>query len=283
MKKTVSLDGGGIKELRALEVLIWLEKQTGKPCNKLFDEIVGTSAGGIAALGLGHGLSAQSLKEFFLENGPAIFHASAWRSFATLGGIAASSKYTADALESALTGVFGPALIPPGVRVSTFDTFAWAPRILSFRDAWTCVEAARATSAAPTYFPALVKGDRAYWDGGMTINNPSLLAATGEPTLILSLGDGSAAHGMTAKKVLSLHPIELIGPALSACMDGGVALVDAEALARKDVTYVRIQGGPYSNDSLDDASASNMKTLSNQGLATIGQHESDLVRVMGLL
>ena len=283
MKKVLSLDGGGLKELRALEVLIWLEAQTGQPCNKLFDEIVGTSAGGIVALGLGRGLSALALKQFFTSSGPAIFHASLWRSFKTLGGIAAPSKYDGLALHAALLKTFGNSSIPAGVRVATFDTLAWTPRVLSSALPWTCVEAALATSAAPTYFPAFVKGDRAYWDGGICMNNPALLTDVGEQALILSLGDGSAAHGMAPEQVVKLHPLEVIGPVLSACMDGGVALVTIEAMAQKNLTYVRIQGGPYDNDALDDASVGNMNLLSAQGQATIGQFEGELQRVLSIL
>ena len=36
-------------------------------------------------------------------------------------------------------------------------------------------EAARATSAAPTYFPRIKLGDHEYVDGGLGFNNPVLL------------------------------------------------------------------------------------------------------------
>ena len=49
------LDGGGIKGLAQIEVLCQLEERTGRSITELFDWIVGTSTGGIIALGLVYG------------------------------------------------------------------------------------------------------------------------------------------------------------------------------------------------------------------------------------
>lgn len=51
------LDGGGIKGLVQLEILMQLEKATGKKVTELFDWIVGTSTGGVIALTLVYGTS----------------------------------------------------------------------------------------------------------------------------------------------------------------------------------------------------------------------------------
>ena len=49
------LDGGGIRGLLQLELLRKLEEDTGRKITELFDWIVGTSTGGIIALGLVYG------------------------------------------------------------------------------------------------------------------------------------------------------------------------------------------------------------------------------------
>lgn len=49
------LDGGGIRGLIQIEILEQLEKKTGRKITELFDWIVGTSTGGIVALGLVYG------------------------------------------------------------------------------------------------------------------------------------------------------------------------------------------------------------------------------------
>lgn len=53
--RILSLDGGGIKGLVELEILMQLEKSTGRKITDLFDWIIGTSTGGIIALTLVYG------------------------------------------------------------------------------------------------------------------------------------------------------------------------------------------------------------------------------------
>ena len=54
-QRILSLDGGGLKGLILIEVLIHIEKLTGKKIVELFDWIVGSSTGGIIALALVYG------------------------------------------------------------------------------------------------------------------------------------------------------------------------------------------------------------------------------------
>ena len=49
------LDGGGIRGLVQIEVLMELERPTGRKITELFDWIIGTSTGGIVALVLVYG------------------------------------------------------------------------------------------------------------------------------------------------------------------------------------------------------------------------------------
>ena len=51
------LDGGGIRGLIIIQLLLAIEKATGMPIRDSFDWIGGTSTGGILALAIGHGLS----------------------------------------------------------------------------------------------------------------------------------------------------------------------------------------------------------------------------------
>lgn len=54
-QRILCLDGGGLKGLILIEVLIYIERQAGRKITELFDWIVGTSTGGIIALALVYG------------------------------------------------------------------------------------------------------------------------------------------------------------------------------------------------------------------------------------
>ena len=56
-QRILCLDGGGLKGLILIEVLIYIEKLTGKKIVELFDWIAGSSTGGIIALALVYGMS----------------------------------------------------------------------------------------------------------------------------------------------------------------------------------------------------------------------------------
>lgn len=62
MDRLLCLDGGGIKGLVLIQMLIALEKEAGRPVRELFDWVAGTSTGGILALAVVHGGCAQELK-----------------------------------------------------------------------------------------------------------------------------------------------------------------------------------------------------------------------------
>jgi len=54
-ERILCLDGGGIKGLIQIEVLMQIEELTGKKITELFNWIVGTSTGGVITLALVYG------------------------------------------------------------------------------------------------------------------------------------------------------------------------------------------------------------------------------------
>ena len=64
--RILSLDGGGIRGLVQLEILMQLEEATGRKVTDLFDWIIGTSTGGIIALTLVYGEIFYILSTFLL-------------------------------------------------------------------------------------------------------------------------------------------------------------------------------------------------------------------------
>src|SRR6202140_48322 len=162
--RILSLDGGGIKGAFTAAVLAEWEKQTGRVIADHFDLIAGTSTGGIIALGLGLGLPATEILEFYQKEGPKIFpnitaHQTLSLNLRHLWG----PKYSAEPLRKALKGVFGdkrlkdskcrlliPAYDVVAGRVYLFKT-RHDPRFIFDQDA-LAVEVALATAAAPTFF-----------------------------------------------------------------------------------------------------------------------------------
>lgn len=59
--RILSIDGGGLKGAMPAAFLATIEEQTGQKIVDHFDLIVGTSTGGIIALGLGLGLPAAEI------------------------------------------------------------------------------------------------------------------------------------------------------------------------------------------------------------------------------
>lgn len=181
MRRILSIDGGGIKGTFPAAFLATLEESIGKPVAEHFDLIVGTSTGGILALGLGMGIPAKDILGFYEEHGPRIFAGNRFlRVLRQLG----YSKYRRQPLEEALQAVFGDRelgessqrLVIPSLNLETGEVHVYKtshhPRlVMDYKE--RVVDVALATSAAPTYFPTYRSGvGLPLVDGGMWANNP---------------------------------------------------------------------------------------------------------------
>lgn len=182
----LALDGGGIKGIFSAAILAALEEDLKTRITDHFDLIAGTSTGGLIAIALGLGLSPREIVHFYTHNGPAIFPgASSWWRCALHWH---RSKYDPAPLESALKSCFGERLfgestkrlVIPSYNLGEDDVYIFrTPHHERLRrdlkvPAW---KVARATSAAPTYFPSFcgIDGQRLI-DGGVWANNPTMVA-----------------------------------------------------------------------------------------------------------
>ena len=191
-KRILSLDGGGIRGLIAVEILIALEKilcppNGGRKClGDYFDFIGGTSTGSIIATGLALGMRAEQIKDFYKKYGFRIFQKR--NIFAQLW-----SRYDGKPLEQALQDVFGQEtlgssklktrLMIVAKNASEGNTWFFTNdknniyyETNSKIPLWHLV---RASSAAPVFFPPheIDLGNNRkeeFIDGGMSMfNNPS--------------------------------------------------------------------------------------------------------------
>ena len=103
----LSLDGGGVKGIFSAAVLAHLEEDLGCCIRDHFDLIVGTSTGGIIALGLGMGMKPREILRFYVDQGPMIF---ARGSFTGMRNVW-RAKYDGADLKRALKMCFGDALL----------------------------------------------------------------------------------------------------------------------------------------------------------------------------
>lgn len=73
--RILSIDGGGIRGILPASILAKVETQYlgGKSAGDYFDLITGTSTGGIIALGLSIGKTAQSILNLYVNHGKEIF------------------------------------------------------------------------------------------------------------------------------------------------------------------------------------------------------------------
>ena len=180
----LALDGGGIKGIFPAAVLAHLEGDLNIKVTDYFDLIVGTSTGGIIALGLGLGMSPSEIVHFYVEKGRSIFPKSMVASLRQYW----RNKFEPAPLEAALKECFGEGtllsaskkrLIVPTYNIGEDDVYLFKTchHDRLNRDykvpMW---KVALATTAAPTFFPAFQGLDHLRLvDGGVWANNPSVV------------------------------------------------------------------------------------------------------------
>jgi patatin-like phospholipase/acyl hydrolase len=103
-RRILCIDGGGIKGVFPASFLVAIEDAIGDRVANYFDLIAGTSTGGIIALGLGLGMSAQDILRFYEDEGPKIFGGNRLTKSIRWLGV---SKYSNHSLRAALESVFG--------------------------------------------------------------------------------------------------------------------------------------------------------------------------------
>jgi predicted acylesterase/phospholipase RssA len=270
------MDGGGIKGVLEARVLERLERES--PFLANVELFAGTSTGGILALALAAGVDVSDCVSLYEDHGHTIFGERDL--IDTLSGGAdeyVRADYSQEGLRVALEGVFGDKRLPElkrDVLLPCFDLMRFRPKFLDRTDDWSCVDAALATSAAPTYFPVHLVHEaktaegsrvtargaiRAMVDGGVFANNPSdralgfarsRLGSTAGVSM-LSIGAGSTPYKPPgellheAGKVLDWGFRQWIvknpRPLLKIMFDGSVVAAHFSSKGELDGRYHRIQ------------------------------------------
>jgi hypothetical protein len=239
--KILCCDGGGIRGVITAMLIQDLDKSFGIVASA--NGFAGTSTGGLISLGLVNKVSIDKIVSVYQNDGSTIFKPNGWLLDAQAKQQDRAPAQSTEDLLGSGPGIFkcqyvntglqsvAQQLVGSGGALSSASRFvavnsarlwdanqnSWAPCTISngqsnaYRGI-SMVDAALATSAAPTYFPPYQMGDFGYFaDGGTFANNPSMTAiveaiyqgyATAPSDIVmLSLGTGVNPVGVPPSSV----------------------------------------------------------------------------------
>jgi hypothetical protein len=302
MKHVLAIDGGGIRGIIPALVLAEVEKRTGKRVAQIFDLIAGTSTGGILALGLskddGTGTpayGAADLVKLYQKRGKEIFARSLWKGVSSVGGVT-DERYSEKGLENVLAEYFGSEPLGAAltrVLISSYDIERREPHFFkSWREPWETVEmrhAARATSAAPSYFePALTPcgaETKVLVDGGVFINNPAVSAyaeakkvfPAERDFLVVSIGTGQLTRPIHYAEARDWGRAGWMLPILSCVFDGVADAANYQLQQILGDDFIRLQTSlNIASDDLDDATDGNLQNLLSEARKLIRMNKEKL-------
>ncbi len=318
MKTILSIDGGGIRGVLPARILQEIRRRLDsegeeRPFYQLFDLVAGTSTGALIALALSLSnedgsecYTASSIVDLYEKRGREIFPYSYQRPIHTAIQ-AFRHKYSSEFYEKLLYDFFGDNTMQDACTnliITSFDTEAMEPHCMKKRNEpdinYYMRDAARASSAAPTFFPpAYISpvGDEdkkfSLIDGAVFANNPAGLAyveaqkifPNEKEFIILSLGTGDFKQGYSYGEVRSWGYMEWVNPMknfpIGSIMSAGQSEAVNHQLKRiANVKYYRISVDIMgSGFSIDDAREENMKSLSNYADQMIKIHDNEISEI----
>ena len=338
--RALSVDGGGIRGVIPARFLAELERVAGRPVAQLFDVIAGTSTGGLIALGLAAPgadgaprWTAAAAAEIYAVRGREIFprfslaelrrrrNRRAARPIVQLVGAVAlprrygNARYYAEGLETVLRDTFGDVRLSEAltdVIVTSYDWRAGRAVVFNSREAREggfdplMRDVARATTAAPTYFPPLrlqlAGGDELVLiDGGLAANNPVGLAyyemlireqreQRDLDIRIVSLGTGRPPAPIPTYRELWSRGWLALGMGMLGVVFDGTSEIQDEVLrkviAKKEPgsRYWRFDAELWGCSlALDDASAGNITALHRLTDELIAARREDLEEIAALM
>lgn len=343
--RILSIDGGGIRGILPLSILKYIEEKVQTPIHQLFDVIGGTSTGGIIALGLNSKnpqnqiYTAQEILSFYVKDAHKIFKTNddspleacfSWfrdhitskipgiKELAGKGGAGVfTPEYSGQRIENFLKEKFGSEIklsqlsTECDVTVYSYDIENDEAYHFNNKEVATnhyyVWQAARATSAAPTFFSGLEvfnsnSGEslgnhktRILVDGGIFINNPAMdlfirakiLYPDAKKIVLVSLGTGNFKESHPKLKNVGflgwLRPlISYMMKGVSITVDGHLKklLVTSKDSIRSNLndqsSYHRFEADFDENIAMDAIDESNIKRLQKLGDKLVESNKSDL-------
>jgi patatin-like phospholipase/acyl hydrolase len=283
----LAIDGGGIRGLIPALVLAELERRCDRRAGELFDLIAGTSTGAIIACALARPepLAARRIAELYERDGPRIFDRSLLKRITSAEGYL-DERYESDGLVEVLGSHLGTVRLRdarPPLLITAYDIERRSAVFLRSTDDASMVDAAHASSAAPTYFEPVRVDGATLIDGGVFATNPAMCGyaeAAGQLDLLVSLGTGEQTRPLRYEDVRGWGRLEWATPILDVVFDGSADAVDEQASALLGDRYIRLQTRlDEASDDLDDASAGNLAALRREAERLIAARSRDLDRL----
>jgi hypothetical protein len=278
----LAIDGGGIRGLIPALVLAELEQRSGRRMGELVDLIAGTSTGAIIACALARPdpMPARRIAELYETEGPRIFDRSLLKKVTSVGGLV-DERYDSTGLVDALSRWLGAgtlAELQPPVLVTAYDIERRRAVFLGAGDDITMIDAAHASSAAPSYFEPVRAAGATLIDGGVFATNPAMCAYAqigGKLDLLLSLGTGEHTRPLHYEEVRDWGQLEWTRPILDVVFDGTADAVDLQLGALLPDGYARLQTRlDEASDDLDDASPENLAALRREAERLIAANDA---------
>jgi hypothetical protein len=298
--RILSFDGGGI---RGIIPALWLERlehHLGSPIADHVDLVAGTSTGAILAAAVGLRIPMSHVVALYRKRGKEIFPGGASQLWSRASRIftqgASHPRYDGVGLANALRAelrldgnplpLFGDAATR--LLITSYDTISREAMVMKSWDKryetlpmW---EVAKASSSAPTYFPAHVMevngAERALVDGGVVANNPAVAAlatavqlSSSESGAVLnpralvlgSFGTGALARSISKGEAREWGALEWAIPIIDVLFDGTADAIDYYLTAVLPPTnYLRFQTPlRVGYDDMDNADATNLAGLTS--------------------
>jgi len=287
---TLSIDGGGIRGLIPAIILSALRAEIGRELHESFDLISGTSTGGIIAVAVGSDSAGgrpytpDALVQLYVENGPKIFKPQLFSGVTQFW----RPKYGAGSIEDVLRAFFGDTQLRAArtpLLITSYDLKSQLPFFFKSHRIpddptydWPLWQVARATSAAPTFFPPfrLQQGESQEYvlvDGGILVNDPAMAAYAESRNLypqakghvVVSVGTGDRNDRITYEECRNWGKLQWATRITSVMMDSVEEATDYElrAMAGDQLKYFRLQVSPLTGASpeMDDVSPQNLQAL----------------------
>ena len=282
--KVLAIDGGGIRGLIPALVLAEIERRTGRRIGQLVDLIAGTSTGSIIACALAKPdpLPAERIARLYVDEGPRIFDRSLLKEITSVGGYL-DERYESTGLVDVLRRWLGDARLAEAqvpLLLTAYDIEGRRALFLGRADDMSMVDAAHASSAAPSYFEPVRVNGATLVDGGVFATNPAVCAyaqAAGRLELLVSLGTGEHTRPLPFEEVRDWGQLQWARPILDVVFDGTADAVDLQLSALLGAAYVRLQTQlDRASDDLDDTSPRNLSALRAEAEELIAERSGDI-------